>query len=353
MLRLRGVTKRGTWFQYAVFELPNTIATQFKGIKSMPPDNNSYDRLKQLSTVYLCPKRNASGYEWNNEILKELWVNCLPEGDAGALQDIMTRSATTTEHTGTRPGDVSLVIICGGKITQPLGKILCQAAKATTEPGYFPGRLLYVFERNSKFRFLLDTGSEVSVIPRSAEKRCLQAIGTSLLVTNNTKIPTYGQKFLDLDLGPCREFPFVFLIADVRKPIIGANFLSKFQLLISFRDSALHDNVTSLQLVCSTQTINFFGLNAILPTPNPFSNILSEFPSIFHAQTEISESKYEVRHYIPTKGQPVFARARRLHLHKLRAAKQELQNMVSLSKVQPSNSPWASPLHIVAKKNGD
>nr|CDS34070.1 gag pol polyprotein [Hymenolepis microstoma] len=76
--------------------------------------------------------------------------------------------------------------------TQSLGQISRQAVKATTGPGYTPSRLLYVVGRNSKHRFLVDTGSEVSVIPRPAEKRCLQATGISLLAANNTKIPTYG-----------------------------------------------------------------------------------------------------------------------------------------------------------------
>nr|CDS28529.2 gag pol polyprotein [Hymenolepis microstoma] len=42
-----------------------------------------------------------------------------------------------------------------------------------------------------------------------------------------------------------------------------------------------------------------------------------------------------------------------MHPDKLRAAKQECQHMTSLGIVRPSNSPWASPLHMVEKKNGD
>nr|CDS27399.1 gag pol polyprotein [Hymenolepis microstoma] len=87
-------------------------------------------------------------------------------------------------------------------------------------------RLLYVVDSSSKLRFLVDTGSEVSAIPRSAEKRCLQATGIFLLAANNTKIPTSGRKFFNLDLGLHREFPFVFLIADFRKSIIGVDILA-------------------------------------------------------------------------------------------------------------------------------
>nr|CUU99445.1 hypothetical transcript [Hymenolepis microstoma] len=225
-----------------------------------------------------------------------------------------------------------------------------QAVKATAEPGFPSSRLLYVLDRNSKRRFLVDTGSEVSVIPRSEEKRCLKPTGTPLLAANNSKVYTYGQKFLNLDLGLRREFPYVFLIADVKKPIIGADFLSTFRLLVNFRDRVISDDVTSLQVVCHTRTRNSFGLNSLLPATNPFSTILSEFPSVFRPQTKISEFKHNVRHHIVTQGQPVFAKARRIHPDKLRAAKQEFQHMASLGIVRPSNSPWASPLYMVEKK---
>nr|CDS27171.2 gag pol polyprotein [Hymenolepis microstoma] len=105
---------------------------------------------------------------------------------------------------------------------------------------------------------------------------------------------------------------------------------------ISHSDSTLHDDVTSLQVVCTTQTLTFFGLNTFLPSANPFSYILSRFPSVFRVQTAILEP----RHESPSPD-------------KLRAAKQEFQNMASLGIVRLSNSPWASAMHMVTKKNGD
>nr|CDS25957.1 gag pol polyprotein [Hymenolepis microstoma] len=209
---------------------------------------------------------------------------------------------------------------------RPTCKYAKSKSRSPSGKSHAPHRLLSVVDRNSKIKFLVDTGSEVSVISRSAEKRCLQATGISILSANNTKILTYGQKFLNLDLALRREFPFVFLIADFRKPIIGADFLSTFRLFVNLRDSSLHKDVISLQVIYPTQTLNSFSLNTLLLPANPFSNILSEFSSIFRAQTEILEPKHEVRHHITTKGQSVFASARCLHPDKLRAAKQECQH---------------------------
>nr|CUU97537.1 gag pol polyprotein [Hymenolepis microstoma] len=67
-------------------------------------------------------------------------------------------------------------------------------------------------------------------------------------------------------------------------------------------------------------------------------------------QTELVEPKHGVHHHITTKGQPEFARARRLHPDKLHAAKQEFQHMVTLGIIRPSNRPWPSSLLTVAKK---
>ncbi|XP_026683330.1 uncharacterized protein LOC113469664 [Diaphorina citri] len=60
-----------------------------------------------------------------------------------------------------------------------------------------------------------------------------------------------------------------------------------------------------------------------------------------------------VFHHIVTTGPPCFARPRRLAPDKYRAAKAEFEIMLQQGIVQPSKSPWASPLHMVPKKSGD
>ncbi|GFR85827.1 Pol polyprotein [Elysia marginata] len=62
--------------------------------------------------------------------------------------------------------------------------------------------------------------------------------------------------------------------------------------------------------------------------------------------------KHGVQHYICTTGSPVHSRARRLAPDRLTAAKKEFIEMEQIGIIRKSNSPWASPLHIVAKPNG-
>ncbi len=53
-----------------------------------------------------------------------------------------------------------------------------------------------------------------------------------------------------------------------------------------------------------------------------------------------------------TSGPPVFAKARRLDADKLGAAKTEFAAIEKAGIVRLSDSPWASPLHIVPKSDG-
>nr|CUU99805.1 hypothetical transcript [Hymenolepis microstoma] len=106
VMRLRGVTKRTIWFHHLVPILPTAIVTQFAELTPMTPDNDSHDRLKQAIISRLSVPREkrldqlfaqvelgdrspsqllhhmrslASGSSVSDEILKKLWMKCLPK----------------------------------------------------------------------------------------------------------------------------------------------------------------------------------------------------------------------------------------------------------------------------------
>ncbi|GIY48804.1 retrovirus-related Pol polyprotein from transposon 297 [Caerostris extrusa] len=84
---------------------------------------------------------------------------------------------------------------------------------------------LYLTDKTSSSRYLIDTGADVS---QSAHKTSGQTAQMQLFAANGTAIPTYGKCLFKLDLGLRREFNWPSVIAAVSQPIIGADFLRHF-----------------------------------------------------------------------------------------------------------------------------
>ena len=80
--------------------------------------------------------------------------------------------------------------------------------------------------------------------------------------------------------------------------------------------------------------------------------LLEEFPSILRPAAATPEPSHGVEHYIETSGLPVFAKARRLDPSKQLLAQEEFRKLEQAGIVRRSDSPWASPLHMVPKKDG-
>lgn len=83
-----------------------------------------------------------------------------------------------------------------------------------------------------------------------------------------------------------------------------------------------------------------------------FLHMLTEFSNITQPTFSTATPKHGVEHHIPNTGPPVYACTRRLDSSKLAAAKAEFAYIEELVIVRHSNSPWASPLHMVPKSDG-
>ena len=128
-------------------------------------------------------------------------------------------------------------------------KLPGRSLEMTSVAGQTPlGCLFYITDRSGGTRFLVDTGSEVSVIlPRAGDRKCTTD-SLTLQAVNNTPIPTYGTRLLTLNLGLCHTFQWVFVITDVQRPIIGADFLHHFGLLVDMKQHQIMDGTTHLQV---------------------------------------------------------------------------------------------------------
>ncbi|GFW41710.1 retrovirus-related Pol polyprotein from transposon 17.6 [Trichonephila clavipes] len=88
------------------------------------------------------------------------------------------------------------------------------------EPSQHTSRL-FLLDRKSGQKFLIDSGSEICVIPPSPTMNKSPQSNFSLFAANNTKIPAYGMVRKELNLGMRRPFIWTSLIADVSSLIIG------------------------------------------------------------------------------------------------------------------------------------
>ena len=210
---------------------------------------------------------------------------------------------------------------------------------ATGVSGLTHSRLLHVSDRNSNCKFLVDTGSEVSVIPPTPADRRRSPDPLTLSAVNNTAIPTYGKRSLTLNLGLRRSLPWIFVIADVKKPIIGADFLRHFGLMVDMNKRKLVDTNTQLlvQGILSTDTSLRPSL-CLKDSNNPYLQLLSEFPALTQVSAPDTPVKHEIVHHIETAGPPVSARPRRLAPDSLKAAKREFEHMLQLGIIRPSSS---------------
>ena len=232
---------------------------------------------------------------------------------------------------------------------QLVGKHPRQALTATGVPGLELSRLFYVRDPSTNLRFLVDTGAEISVIPPTFSDRSTQCTDLILHAANNTTIHTYGNSSLTLDLGLRRQFRWGFVIADVKTPILGADFLHAYNLLVDIRHAKLHDAITNLQVQGIVTKSVPLCLSMLPPPSSDFDRILQEFPSVTKTCDMKQPNKHDITHHITTTGAPVHSHTRRLAPEKFQTARKEFEHMLELGIIRPSNSNWSSPLHMVPK----
>lgn len=235
---------------------------------------------------------------------------------------------------------------------QGLKKLGCSSPETAKVNGATESRRLLLNDRTSSCRYLIDTGSDVSIVPATKKDRLKGPSSFRLHAANGTVIKTYDSRFITTDLGLRRQFRWNFIVADVSVAIIGADFLAFFGLLVDLKNSRLIDGKTNLQCVGGLSAAEIHTVTTV-DSSHPFKDLLLEYREITLPSTmQRAVKERDVKHHILTKGPPVASKARRLAPDKLDAAKKEFQLMSELGMCRPSSSPWASPLHCVPKKNG-
>jgi transposase InsO family protein len=210
--------------------------------------------------------------------------------------------------------------------------------------------------------FLLDTGSGVTIIPPRYIPQPLPNARTakpSLVDVAGRNISVYGTIDVTLHIRKLRRaYTWTVIIADVSKPIIGADFLAYHNLSVTCSNPpSLHDFHTGLHPTINSVTLREHSsiLSADLQNRDAeIANILRAYPSVFAEPTLSTYSADSaVQLHINTTAPPISCRPRRLNPDKLRVAESHFRELLHAGVIEPSSSPWASPLHMVPKKSGD
>jgi len=148
-------------------------------------------------------------------------------------------------------------------------------------------------------------------------------------------------------------------LADTLHPILGADFFSKENILIDCRNSLLiHQHQTNRgdplpqESTTPSQQETQLAVNHITPSEGILDTIRNDFPNLITKSTTIKPSS-EAIHYIPTHPcTPKHSRSRPLPLTKRDAVEKEFIDLENAGIIRRSCSAWASPIHVVTKKDG-
>lgn len=231
------------------------------------------------------------------------------------------------------------------------GKLIATSTVAGVDVPFASHRLC-VIDMNTRERFLVDTGADISVL---AARNKTQGHSTSakyqLYAANNTPIRTYGERTLELNLGLRRRFRWTFVVADVKTSILGADFLRSQKLVVDLHRRKLLDQVTDID-IDAIEINNHDPAVYMVNRDHTYHDILMKYPDVLRPMSLKTPPKHSVTHHIETTGPPLFARPRPLPPDKYKAAKLEFEKMIDMGICRPSKSSWASPLHVVTKKDG-
>ena len=231
------------------------------------------------------------------------------------------------------------------------GKRQCQPLSVAAAGNPHQPNTFSVVDRLSGRSYLVDTGAEVSVYPASVQERKSQPPSSTLTAANGTSIHTWGKRKVFLAIGQKGQYQHEFYLAEVTRPILGADFFIKHGLAIDLRGKRLLslDNMSILL----RETKSPFTLSDLgFPLKHEHDSLLQQFPELLTPHFHQCNNKHGVEHHIITQGPPTHSRVRRFDQAKLSAAKAEFLQMEDMSIIRHSKSAWSLLLHMVPKADG-
>lgn len=186
----------------------------------------------------------------------------------------------------------------------------------------------------------LKTGFDLCVFPRSRVRGHVRRPLTNFTRRTVQRSRRTGASPSTLNLGLRRDFSWRFVIAHVTMPIIGAEFLEVYGLIVDLRSKRLIDDITTLSTAGCVVAGRPESVKA-LSGESTYHTILAEFPGVTRSSGGHRTTKHATCHYIrTTPGPPVSRKSLRLTPDKLSIAKVEFGAMVKDGTMRRSESCW-------------
>jgi hypothetical protein len=213
-----------------------------------------------------------------------------------------------------------------------------------------PGSLLFLQDNSSGVKYLVDTGATVSMLPGpSSAGRSAHPLET----VNGAPIATGGERRLNLSFSTTSaavfNYTWDFLDGEVSGPLIGNDFIKANNWCVDPANNCVRI-LQSNTVFPASAALSLGKAAAVLPSD--CEQLISKFPEVTADDQPFPPAAHGVQHFLETTGQPVTARFRRLDATKLAAAKKIFSTWERSGIIRRSSSAWASPLHLVEKKDG-
>jgi hypothetical protein len=231
------------------------------------------------------------------------------------------------------------------------GKLGQGSVNAVHCPGAHAGNgawLFFAADNISGKRFLVDTRASFSIIPH---RSALRPSGPALHTANNMRIRCWGCRTAEVYISGT-VFSWDFLLADVRFPILGIDFLRHHQLVVDVCSERLLPRSALAQPIGGDVFTVTSQAAALAAASSEWDQLLAELPGVSRPFTIALLPAHGVEHTIETAGRPMMAKFWRLNPARLAAAKAEFDKMLATGVIRRSSSSWSSPLHMVLKKDG-
>ena len=197
--------------------------------------------------------------------------------------------------------------------------------------------------KKTGLKFVVDTGADVSIIPYKGTEEEEIKHGPVYHSVTGGNIKTFGNVKLMIDIGLGRNFIHDFVRADISDPILGLDFLGKFDLSVSIRHRALYNCKNSRKIFGKIEENSQASIKTVQINGNEALNqLLREFEDVTVVKETLPPIKHNVEHTIEVTGPIHTCKPRRVSPKMKLLMKKKLEGMIKSGLCSPSKSQWGS-----------